>query len=226
MLGYKKIICGFISFNILIGCIFGAINVKKVFADTVNGDVNCDGMISLDDVIKMRRYFLSQSNLSSSGLINADIDNNGKVNVLDMILTTKILLEYDEKLASLDMPDPLKDEKKCKIAYLINQKRLERGLTTAILDTKLSYVADIRASELAIVFQLARPDGRPYRSLLSEYRLYELSTYQYIMEDYRTAQDIVDGITEGEAFLDDCYKKMGIGFYRNSSDYCVIFFTS
>ena len=91
MLGYKKIICGFISFNILIGCIFGEINVKKVFADTVNGDVNCDGMISLDDVIKMRRYFLSQSNLSSSGLINADIDNNGKVNVLDMILIIKSL---------------------------------------------------------------------------------------------------------------------------------------
>ena len=154
------------------------------------------------------------------------MDNNGNIDILDMILIIKSLLDYDEKLATLDITDPEMDEVKHDLTALINQEREKNGTEILKLDPLLSYVADIRASELAVNYQNQRPDEREYTSLLEEYRIFEIYSCQYILKDKTKASDLMDQIESIPNYIKSVYKKIGIGRYKCGTTYWVLFLTS
>lgn len=57
-----------------------------------SGDVDLDGRISLLDVIALQRYLLNVKSLGEEGLANADLDQNGTVDIFDLALLKRKLL--------------------------------------------------------------------------------------------------------------------------------------
>ena len=53
---------------------------------SVAGDINCDGILSVADVFKIKQYLLGMSDLESQALDNADINSDGQINVIDCIM--------------------------------------------------------------------------------------------------------------------------------------------
>ena len=370
----KKIIkkvCGLLSFAIALNTLTpGVDSITSVInaAGTIKGDVNCDGIISGVDALSMRQYLLGQNELDDKVQINSDIDDNGKINIVDMILITEMLIsntgettttsESDttvittsdqtvtsavttsmteqeiqpvtttapdqttmEKVTTTpkqtttkvttipkqtttkvtttpkqtttkvtttpkqtttkvtttpkqtttkvtttpkqtttkvtttpkqtttkvtttpkqtttakvtttpkqipaDTPNPLDDKLKASIFKLVNEEREKNGSKPVNLDITLSYVADIRASELSVSFDTARPDGSSYKNLLNQYGIIALCNYQCVMSGHKSASSVLDGLLERGAFLDDDYKKIGIGYYSGSKEYITILMTS
>jgi hypothetical protein len=58
--------------------------------DLLYGDVNLDGMVSLLDVITLNRYFANSIQLNETALLQADCDQNTRLNSVD----ATILLQY------------------------------------------------------------------------------------------------------------------------------------
>ena len=305
----KKIIkkvCGLLSFAIALNTLTpGVDSITSVInaAGTIKGDVNCDGIISGVDALSMRQYLLGQNELDDKVQINSDIDGNGKINIVDMILITEMLISNtgettttttsesdntvittsDQTVTSevttamseqetqpltttapdqtteevtttpkqtttkvtttptqtttakvtttpkqipADTPNPLDDKLKASIFKLVNEEREKNGSKPVNLDITLSYVADIRASELSVSFDTARPDGSSYENLLNQYGIIALCNYQCVMSGHKSASSVLDGLLERGAFLDDDYKKIGIGYYSGSKEYITILMTS
>jgi len=225
----KKTLCILICIITILNMEIFRINksIPKVSANVIiKSDVNCDGMISVGDITRIKKYLFGQKELSNEAQINADMDNNGNIDILDMILIIKSLLDYDEKLATLDITDPEMDEVKHDLTALINQEREKNGTEILKLDPLLSYVADIRASELAVNYQNQRPDEREYTSLLEEYRIFEIYSCQYILKDKTKASDLMDQIESIPNYIKSVYKKIGIGRYKCGTTYWVLFLTS
>lgn len=57
-----------------------------------SGDVDLDGRISLLDVIALQRYLLNVKPLGEEGLADADLDQNGTVDIFDLALLKRKLL--------------------------------------------------------------------------------------------------------------------------------------
>lgn len=51
---------------------------------SVLGDVSCDGAVDVRDITLLVKYILGSGSLSSSALKNADVNSDGKVNVIDV----------------------------------------------------------------------------------------------------------------------------------------------
>ena len=120
------------------------------------------------------------------------------------------------------MPDSPYNDVKREAAELINQKRIENGESSIVFDDKLAYVADIRASELAISYQNARPDGSSCATLLRENNIGFAGFYQHIMESHTTASSIANVVTNKSNYLNSSYSRIGIGCYDNGTLYWVV----
>ncbi|MBR6616993.1 MAG: glycoside hydrolase [Oscillospiraceae bacterium] len=67
--------------------------------DDVNyGDVNCDGMVDILDVILLNRNLLGMADLTKEGKANADVDLDGKPTPADSLNIMKYLVKLIEKL--------------------------------------------------------------------------------------------------------------------------------
>ena len=56
------------------------------------GDVNCDGSVTMADLSALSAYILGKGSISPQGLANADVDNNGTANVMDMPMIYQLTL--------------------------------------------------------------------------------------------------------------------------------------
>jgi len=124
------------------------------------GDVNEDGMISLEDIMKLSNHINKGEKLTEQGKKNADINADGKLNMVDVNLISKVCYdtsESNEKI--LPLKSPIKDyvlygdvtedgvidkEDSSKIGkYLeMNEKISEQGKKNADVneDEKVNYV--------------------------------------------------------------------------------------
>lgn len=59
---------------------------------TLIGDVTLDGSVGITDVVAEQQYLLNNRSLSASAFANADYNADGKVNVLDLILLKRAIL--------------------------------------------------------------------------------------------------------------------------------------
>ena len=65
------------------------------------GDVYRDGLVNLTDVVYLQKYLLKQVVLTFEEYQNADVNDDGKVNIFDLMLQKKELLD----LCNIPQPD-------------------------------------------------------------------------------------------------------------------------
>ncbi|MGN0581928.1 MAG: dockerin type I repeat-containing protein [Oscillospiraceae bacterium] len=65
----------------------------KVTDNPVKGDCNFDGIISVSDVIAMKKWILGTGDVQV--IDNADMNDDGCVNIIDFCLLKNVFLEYD-----------------------------------------------------------------------------------------------------------------------------------
>ncbi|MBQ8010930.1 MAG: dockerin type I repeat-containing protein [Oscillospiraceae bacterium] len=61
-------------------------------SDVVYGDVNCDGKVSIADVLALNKNLMSGEVLSASGSVNADVDGDGKPTAADALSILKFTI--------------------------------------------------------------------------------------------------------------------------------------
>lgn len=61
-------------------------------SDIAVGDINADGSIDAADVVILQKYLIGKISFISEQAVCADIDNNGIVNIFDMVLLKRICL--------------------------------------------------------------------------------------------------------------------------------------
>ena len=79
----KKLIQFFVWFFVLTALFAGAISVSAA-SDSVLGDVNGDGKVSVLDYALLKRHVLGIGELSEEGKATADVNKDGKVNVKEL----------------------------------------------------------------------------------------------------------------------------------------------
>lgn len=65
----------------------------KVTDNPLKGDCNLDGIISLSDVIAMKKWILGTGDVQV--IDNADMNDDGCINIIDFCLLKNVFLEYD-----------------------------------------------------------------------------------------------------------------------------------
>lgn len=60
--------------------------------ESLQGDVNLDGTVSVNDVVMLQKYLLNVQKFSYDNFMIADMNQDGRVNVFDLILLKKKLL--------------------------------------------------------------------------------------------------------------------------------------
>ncbi len=60
-------------------------------SSNLKGDTNCDGSVTAIDVVTMMQAMVGKKTLSSQALSNADVNNDGKVSIIDLILLKNML---------------------------------------------------------------------------------------------------------------------------------------
>lgn len=58
----------------------------------LQGDVNCDGIISNADLVELARYLVDLTELSAEGLVNADYNGDGEVSNVDLVMIARYLV--------------------------------------------------------------------------------------------------------------------------------------
>ncbi len=59
--------------------------------DTLYGDVNCDGVVRIGDVVLLNRYLARNAEVSPQGLLNADCEKDNKLDAKDSVKIKKFL---------------------------------------------------------------------------------------------------------------------------------------
>lgn len=91
-MNFKKVMAAVSSLLMVNGLLFSLpIENKKVEAATIKGDLNDDGVLSIVDLVKSRKFMLGNETVSN--ILNADMNGDGSFNLLDVVLMKKELLK-------------------------------------------------------------------------------------------------------------------------------------
>ncbi len=119
-------------------------------------------------------------------IVRVFIDDGKKVRFGDYGYYTEIPDEVYEELA------------------LVNKNRKTAGLNPLVIDTELTFLANIRAEELAVSYGHNRPDGTLYDTIFSEYGAERSQlTLENIAEGYETVSDAMQAWMESEGHRDN-----------------------
>ncbi|MDE7120693.1 MAG: silent information regulator protein Sir2, partial [Oscillospiraceae bacterium] len=69
--------------------------------NTKKGDANEDGIVDISDVVRMNRVYVGVDKVTAQGLINADIDGSGKIELADSMNVLRYLVHLLDDLDSL-----------------------------------------------------------------------------------------------------------------------------
>lgn len=59
----------------------------------ITGDINGDGILSMNDTVSLQKYILGKSLLSQDALVRADVCSDGRVNCFDVAALKKLIIE-------------------------------------------------------------------------------------------------------------------------------------
>lgn len=93
----KKYFMSTVSLVLIGVLIFGSVISVSATVLPLYGDVNDDGIISVDDITEVQKYLAKISEFSQEELIIADYNGDGKVNILDVTDIQKMLAFLDYK---------------------------------------------------------------------------------------------------------------------------------
>ena len=103
----------------------------------------------------------------------------------------------------------------------MNEERKSEGLSELTTTTVLCEAANIRAAEIAEVFDHNRPDGRSCFTVLKECGISYSSAGENIAAGYATPEDVVKGWMNSsghkENILNKNFTKIGVGYYCGGS---------
>ena len=68
------------------------------------GDVNCDGLVKIDDVVLLNRYIGEDTTITitAQGIANGDCDHSGLINAEDSAMILRYLARLDSLRASAE----------------------------------------------------------------------------------------------------------------------------
>lgn len=75
-------------------------NAETTLTEAVLGDLDLNNSFSLSDVVKMQNYLHGLTSLSEQAFLNADINNDGSVDVFDMCLLRKKLISESGSIST------------------------------------------------------------------------------------------------------------------------------
>lgn len=105
------------------------------------------------------------------------------------------------------------------IVTLVNQAREKEGLQPLTLDPQLRKGAQVRAAECVKVFSHTRPDGRSYKTAISEAGVVSNYTGENVACGHSSAQQVVKAWLNSPGHRDNIlnsnFTKIGVGIEKN-----------
>lgn len=113
---------------------------------------------------------------------------------------------------------------------LVNQERINAGLSELKLDAGITAAANIRAKEIKQSFSHTRPNGSSFSTVLTEQGISYRGSGENIAWGQRTPQQVMEGWMNSDGhranILNKNYTNIGVGFYqKNGVNYWVQLFT-
>lgn len=161
------------------------------------GDVDGDGSVTVQDACWILETYAKISvgiptEVSSDLKVTADVDEDGVISVQDAVM----VLQYYAKQAAgmtvnwevlrMSAAEQLVWDRSQKVLELVNENRVENGLTELSFDKELYQAASIRAKELATSFSHSRPNGKSAFSILDEMDIFYMSAGENIAAGFNT----------------------------------------
>lgn len=109
--------------------------------DTLYGDSNNDGSITINDAVLMVNYILER-NPQGFDEARADVDNNGRINIVDVMMTIDLALNASE--GSIRRAQAIMDTRSPNNAIkidMVNIDQSDKGVIPLVLETEDMYTA-------------------------------------------------------------------------------------
>lgn len=124
--------------------------------------------------------------------------------------------EIEYKIQKFNFGNPIYSE----ATILINSARADRGFSALTLDEKLTQAACVRAKELSILFDHARPSGGNYMVAVDTVGAEVRNVGEIIISNCDTADKLIKTIISDPGYNDllfsnsNKYTKIGVGYYK------------
>ncbi len=185
------------------------------------GDVNLDGTVSIADAVVLQKGLVAASILTVEGASRADLCDDGVLNGFDLVALKK-------KLAATDASaEDSTEQMAAELIRLVNEVRAEYGLAALSQSELLSQAAQIRAEEIAVVFDHVRPDGRECFTVLDDLGISCWSCGENIALGQKTPQEVLSAWMTSEGhrgnILSSDFDSIGIGYDPDTKAWVQIF---
>lgn len=201
-------------------------------ANNTTGDVNGDGVITVEDACLVLEDYANRSAGLSASLYAeqetaADVNSDGQIAVEDAVC---ILQYYAQQAAGLQ-PDwkvlTMSPAEKKAWTYsqealeLLNQQRAANSLQALTTDSLLYEAATIRAEELVQSFAHIRPNGQSPFTVLNEYGISYYAAGENIAMGYATPESVVTAWMNSEGhranILNSNFQSAAVGVYQDAN---------
>lgn len=166
--------------------------------------------------------YSSPLTLGDKSTIKAIVVKNGWK---DSSTKSEIVGDIPLRLTDFNFGDPLYSE----TAVVLNTYRRSSGLSSLILDEKLTEAANVRAKELSVLMSHTRPTGTGYLTAVEDCGVKTRFSAEFIASYYKTPSEFISAVlsekTNYNRILGNGYNdnKVGVGYFeRGNSRYWVI----
>ncbi len=199
------------------------------------GDVDGDGSITVQDACWILETYAKISagisiDLSSSQKSIADVDENNMISIHDAVM---ILEYYAKQAAGLPVNwDILKKSEAEQTSWfrsqraldLVNEHRVENGLSELSYNADLYRAASTRAIELAKNFSHARPNGTSAFSILDDLDVFYMCAGENIAAGFNTPKSTITAWMNSPGhranILGTGYTNAAVGVYISDDGTC------
>lgn len=223
----KKIIYGMISCLVILSTIFmGNINVKAASKPELSKS-NITLMQGNTGIIKIQEASSSEKNAAeweSSNPKVVTVTQKGQTGRLTAkaVGEAKIIVSVaDKKLICKVTVESLKTNYTEKVVDLINETRVQNGLSKLKQDEKLMKAAQVRAKELEEKPELGheRPNGESFLTVLSDNAIKHCGACENLVKERKTPASVMTWCMEDSGkkatILDSGYTHIGVGYYND-----------
>lgn len=190
----------------------------------LTGDVDGNGSIQTRDSVIIQRYLVGSVQLTDDQLAVADVNNDGKITLIDAFRVLKYVAGYIDALDIVSNNDQSQTNGYAnEVLRLVNIERANEGLPALTLDVKLCAAALVRAEETETLFEHTRPDGTACFSVLDDFDIDYWSAGENIAAGYVSPADVVAGWMNSPGhranIMSEKFSSMGIGLYFDENSY-------
>lgn len=173
--------------------------------------------------------------IDESDDINGKFDNNASELINDTTTLPPTTLPPTTEATSEtttvpkpSLPSDVVSDDEVLLIKAINDYRKDNGLSELKTDKTLSDFAAIRAKEIENVWSANRPDGQPFKSIFSEYGIYESFKPVECVSKYKNfnTDSIIKAWSKTEQYkeilLNEKYDGVGVGVVYDANGNCYV----